>query len=64
MHKLNKGCKSIIIKAVTAFYTALLGVKVMHNRCWLHYDLKLTNIGLINKLLCFILLDVSTFKYI
>ncbi|OCK93538.1 uncharacterized protein K441DRAFT_565562, partial [Cenococcum geophilum 1.58] len=63
-YKLNRGCKGIIIEAVTAFYTALLGIKVIYNRRWLYRNLKLTNISLIGKPLRSILLDVSISKYI
>ncbi len=52
------------IEAATVFYAALLGVKVMHNRRWLHRDLKLTNIGLIGKPLHSVLLDVGTSRHI
>jgi serine/threonine protein kinase len=52
------------IEAATAFHTALLGVKVMHDGRWLHRDLKPTNIGLIGKPLRSVLLDISTSRHI
>jgi serine/threonine protein kinase len=52
------------IESATAFRAALLGVKVMHDRRWLHCDLKPTNIGLIGKLLRSVLLDVGTSRHI
>jgi hypothetical protein len=64
MYKLNRGYKGIIIEAATIFRAVLLGVKVIYNRRWLHYDLKLTNIGLIGKPLRSILLDVSISRHI
>jgi serine/threonine protein kinase len=54
----------MIIEAATVFRAVLLGVKVIHNRRWLHRDLKPTNIGLIGKPLCSILLDVSISRHI
>jgi len=64
MHELNRGCKDMTIEVATAFCAALLGVKVMHDGCWLHCDLKLTNISFINKLFHSILLDISTSRHI
>ena len=64
IYKLNRGYKGIIIKAVTAFYTILLGVKVIYNRHWLYRDLKPTNIGLISKPLHSVLLNIGIFRYI
>ena len=64
MYKLNKGCKGMTIEAVTIFCAALLSIKVIYNRRWLHCDLKLINISLISKPLCFILLDISISRQI
>ncbi|KAI1420108.1 kinase-like domain-containing protein [Xylaria sp. FL1777] len=58
------GCKGMTIEAATAFRTALLGVKVMHDGGWLHRDLKPTNIGLIGKPVRSVLLDVGTSRHI
>ena len=64
MYELNKGYKGITIEAATTFCAVLLGIKVIYNRHWLYCDLKLTNIGLISKPLCFVLLDVGTSRHI
>ena len=52
------------IEAATAFRSALLGVKVIHNGRWLHRDLKLANIGLIDKPLRSVLLDMDTSRHL
>jgi len=64
MYKLDRGCKGITIEAAAVFRAALLGVKVMHNKRWLYRNLKLTNIGLIDKPLRSILLDVNISRHI
>ena len=64
MYKLNRGHKGIIIEAATIFCAILLGVKVIYNGRQLYYNLKPTNIGLISKPLCSILLDISISRYI
>lgn len=51
-------------EAANAFRAALLGIKVMHDGCWLHRDLKPTNIGLIGKPLYSVLLDTGTSRHI
>ncbi len=51
-------------EAASAFRDALLGVKFMHDRGWLHRDLKPTNIGLIGTPLRSVLLDVGTSRHI
>lgn len=51
------------IEAATAFQAALLGLKVMHDECWLHRDLKPANIGLIGKHRS-VLLDVGTSTHV
>jgi len=52
------------IEAATAFRTALLAVKVMHDGRWLHRDLKPANIGLIGRPVRAVLLDVGTSRQI
>ena len=64
MYELDRGCKGIIIEAVTVFRAVLLGVKVIYNRHQLHCNLKLINISLISKPLHSILLDISIFRHI
>lgn len=51
------------IQAATAFRSALLGVKAMHDRNWAHRDLKPNNIGLLDERVS-VLLDVGTSSYI
>jgi serine/threonine protein kinase len=52
------------IESATAFRSALLGLKVMHDAGWLHRDLKPSNIGLISKPLCSVLLDIDTSRHL
>lgn len=63
MYKLNRGHKGITLEAAVAFRSALLGVKVMHDKRWAHRDLKPANIGLVSGL-CSVLLDVGTSRHI
>ena len=51
------------MKAAIAFRSALLDVKVMHDKRWAHRDLKPANIGLLSGLRS-VLLDVGTFRHI
>ncbi|MCJ1309560.1 hypothetical protein MMC25_003220 [Agyrium rufum] len=63
-YEFDMGSKGMTIEAATAFRSALLGVKVMHDGCWLHQDLKPSNIGLTGTPRRSVLLDVGTSKRI
>ncbi|KAF9729841.1 hypothetical protein PMIN01_11774 [Paraphaeosphaeria minitans] len=56
--------KGMTVDAATAFRSALLGLKVLHDKDWLHRDLKPPNIGLFDKSLHSVLLDVGTSRHI
>ncbi|KAI1739753.1 kinase-like domain-containing protein [Xylaria scruposa] len=60
----GKGSQGMTREAATAFRSALLGLKVMHDGGWVHRDLKPSNIGFIKKASRSVLLDTGSSKHI
>jgi serine/threonine protein kinase len=64
MGESNRDLKGMTVDAAIAFRSALLGLKVLHDEDWVHRDLKPPNIGLFDKSLHSVLLDVGTSRHI
>jgi serine/threonine protein kinase len=62
MHELCRGSQGMTMEAAIALRSALLGVKVMHDKRLVYRDLKPANIGLLRG--GSVLLDVGTFRQI
>jgi serine/threonine protein kinase len=65
-HELDSEAKGMKMDAARTFRDALLGVKVLHDKDWLHCDLKPANIGILHEagLPRSVLLDIGSCRHL